>query len=160
LCAGYGWTFASNWFREHRLRVASGATLAGVYLAILIPFVLYQPPIEDSQLCDKVQNFLQSHGNTVLTDNVGALLRAGKPVLVSNPFVFAQLAMHSGWSDAPIVDRLRSKQFDVILLEDFAEKYGGPDSRFTPEAIGAIKQNYHVAAEFECPHATVAYTPN
>lgn len=160
LCAGCGWTFAADWFREHRLQIASNASLAGVYLAILIPFALYQSPFEDSPLCDKVQNFLQAHGNEVLTDNVGALLRAGKPVVVSNPFVFAQLAMHSGWSDAPIVERVRSKQFDVILLEDFAEKYAGPDTRFTPETIGAIKQNYHVAAEFECPRATVAYTPN
>lgn len=158
--AGYAWRFADSWLRKREFRFACGATLAGVYLSILIPFFLYRPPVDDPSLCDKTYQFLCSHGNAVLTDNVGALLLTGKPVLVSNPYVFSQLAMHAGWSDAPIVDRIRSKQFDVILLADPAGRYTGPDSRFTPATILSIKQNYHVAAQFDCLDAMVAYTPN
>jgi hypothetical protein len=142
------------------LIVAAGATLAGVYLSLLIPFFLYRPAVDDPSLCDNTYQFLRSRGNSVLTDNVGALLLSGKPVLVSNPYVFSQLAMHSGWSDAPIVDRIRSKQFDVILLMDPAGKYTGPDSRFTPDTVLAIKQNYHVATQFDCPDTMFAYVPN
>ncbi|HEU0207542.1 MAG TPA: hypothetical protein VFQ78_01050 [Candidatus Udaeobacter sp.] len=159
-CAGCGWEVAKRWLREKNLPLASNAILVGVYLSILIPFVLYRPRIDDPSLCDKTYQFLRSHGNSVLTDNVGALLITGKPVLVSNPYVFSQLAMHAGWSDAPVVDRIRARQFDVILLMKPADKYSGPDSRFTPGMVRAIKQNYHVDAEFECLDAAVAYTPN
>ena len=162
-CAGYGWLYASQWLRERKLAAASTIILAGTYLAMLIPFALYRiplDPLDDPASCVKLYQFLKAHGNAVLTDNVGALLLTGKPVQVSNPYVYSQLVLHAGWSDKAVRDRIREKKFDVILLESYADKYKGPDARFTPGMIQEIEQNYHVAAEFQCLDAREAYVPN
>ena len=162
-CAGYGWRYVSAWFGERKLAAASAVVLAGTYLAMLIPFALYRiplDPLDDPASCVKLDQFLRSHGNAVLTDNVGAVLLTGKPVQVSNPYVFSQLVLHAGWSDEVVRQRIHDKKFDVILLENYAGKYIGPDARFTPGMVQEIKQNYHVAAEFQCLDAREAYVPN
>jgi hypothetical protein len=162
-CAGYGWRYVERWLCARKLPAGANVVLAGAYLAMLIPFALYRVPIDpldDPASSAKLIQFLKAHGDAALTDNVGALLLAGKPVLVSNPYVYAQLAMHAGWSDAAVRDRVREKKFDVILLESPAGYYKGPDARFTPGTIHAIEENYHIAKEFDCLDARVAYVPN
>src|SRR5262249_53924812 len=101
--------------------LAANTMWVGVCASVVIPGALYRPPATSRNVCDSVQVFLRDHGERVLTDNVGELLLAGKRVTVSNPFVYTQLVARGGWSDAPVLERVSGRQFDVILLEAAVE---------------------------------------
>ena len=158
LCAGYGWRFIGDWMARKRLAVAGRVVLAAVFATAVMAVALYRPPFAERISCGPAYDYLRAHGDRVLTDSVGALLLAGKPVLVSNPFVYAQLVSHAGWPD-PLLDRVRAKEFDVILLREQIGVYR-PDERFTKETLRAIRENYHPAAAFECYDSGFAYLPN
>jgi hypothetical protein len=158
-CAGYAWKFVAEWLVGRRLTFAARAVLSGVVAMAVIAVALYRLPFAERTSCGPVYAYLQGHGDHVLTDSVGALLLSGKPVLISNPFVYTQLVAHSGWPDQQIRDRVRAKEFDVILLRERIAAYP-PGERFTAEALGAMQENYHEAAEFECYDSGFAYLPN
>lgn len=158
LCAGYGWRFIADWLARKRLVIAARVALAGVFATALMAVALYRLPFAERVSCGPAYLYLREHGDRVLTDSVGALLLTGKPVLVSNPFVYAQLVRHGGWPDT-VLDRVRAKEFDVILLREQIGVYR-PDERFTIETLRAIRENYHRAATFECYDSGFAYLPN
>jgi hypothetical protein len=161
LGAGIVWPEVIEFMRRRLERsrdLAVNGMWAGLCASVVIPSTLYRPPAASPNVCGGVQVFLRDHGNRVLTDNVGELLLAGKRVAVSNPFVYTQLVTRRGWSDAPVLDRVSARQFDVILLERAVEAYG-VNERFSEDVLSEIKRNYRRAAQFECPYAGVAYVP-
>ena len=159
LCAGYSWRFVAEWLTGKRLAFAARTLLCGVATMAVFAVVLYRLPFAERTVCGPVYAWLQGHGDKVLTDSVGALLLSGKPVMISNPFVYTQLVEHAGWPDRQIRDRVQAKEFDVILLREQVAVYP-PGERFTAEALHAMRENYHLAAEFECYDSGFAYLPN
>jgi hypothetical protein len=158
-CAGYGWRFVEDWLRGKNLVVASRLAITAVFITTFLTFVTYRPPMEERTLCGATYTYLKSHGDSVLTDSVGALLLTGKPVLVSNPFVHTQLVSHGKLDRDQIEERVLQKKFDVILLRDPIGAYPA-DVRFTRGTLQAIRQNYHEGAAFECFDSNFAYVPN
>jgi hypothetical protein len=158
-CAGYGWRFVEGWLLEKRLLVANRLAIAAVFLTTLLAAVTYRLPMEERTYCGATYAFLKSHGDNVLTDSVGALLLTGKPVLVSNPFVYTQLVSHGTLSGDRMVELVREKKFDVILLRDQLGAYPA-DVRFTRGTLEAIRRNYHEGAAFDCFDSNFAYVPN
>ncbi|HSC44452.1 MAG TPA: glycosyltransferase family 39 protein [Candidatus Acidoferrum sp.] len=158
-CAGYAWKYVQEWLAARRLAIASRVLLCGVAATAVIAVALYRLPFAERTVCGPAYAYLKGHGDHVLTDSVGALLMSGKPVLISNPFVYTQLVEHSGWPDRQIRDRVKAREFDVILLREQIAVYP-PGERFTAEALQAMRENYHLAAEFECYDSGFAYLPN
>ena len=158
-CAGYGWQAIEAWLLEKKLVIARALAMTAVAATALLAFATYRLPMEERTSCGPAYAFLKSHGDKVLTDSVGALLATQKPVLVSNPFVYAQLVSYGGWTDSEVKRRVLAKEFDVILLRDQIGAYP-PNVRFTGETLRAIRQNYHEGAAFECFDSGFAYVPN
>ena len=158
-CAGYGWRFVEAWLLAKNLFLANRLAIAAVALTTLLASVTYRPPMEERTLCGATYRFLATHGDNVLTDSVGALLLTGKPVLVSNPFVYTQLVSHGKLHGDLIEERVSQKKFDVILLRDPIGAYPA-DVRFTRGTLQAIRNNYHEGAPFECFDSNFAYVPN
>ena len=99
----------------------------------------------------------QSPSERILSEDVGALVLAGKPVWVSNPFVYGQLISSGEWSDEAVASRIRSHWFDLILLSEDATRY---TDRWSPALRQDILANYHLAGRFACEGAKAAYVPN
>jgi hypothetical protein len=158
-CAGYGWRFIEAWLRARSLFVANRLAMTAVFITTLLASVTYRPPMEERTLCGATYAFLASHGDSVLTDSVGALLLAGKPVLVSNPFVYTQLVSRGKLHGDLIEERVSQKKFDVILLRDPIGAYPA-DGRFSKGTLQGIRKNYHEGAPFECFDSNFAYVPN
>jgi len=158
-CAGYGWRFVETWLLGNRLLVANRLAMAAVFVTTFVAAVTYRLPMEERTYCAATYAFLKSHGDSVLTDSVGALLLAGKPVLVSNPFVYTQLLSHGTLSGDRMKELASEKKFDVILLRDQLGAYPA-DVRFTRGTLQAIRQNYHEGAAFDCFDSNFAYVPN
>jgi len=159
LCAGGAWTAIREWIVQKRLASAGSVVLAGIVASALLAMLAYRLPFSRSMECGPTYAYLHEHGDSVLTDSVGALLLSGKPVLVSNPFVYTQLATRGGWPDSQVRERVEAKKFDVILLREKMQVYPA-DERFTGGTLAAMKQNYHQAASFACYDSKYAYLPN
>ena len=154
LCAGMGWNELSLWAKAKGAAVLPASVLAVVASATL---ALFSPHFRrvDASGCEQAYAFLRNHGDQVLSENVGALLLSGKPVLLSNPYVFAQLVMHRAWPDAQVRDRLRRKQFDVVVLHQGITS----SDRWSASVLADIQQNYHLEEGFGCSEAERAYLP-
>jgi hypothetical protein len=158
LSGGLGWGIIAGWLRAKGKATVSALALAAVTAGLLASFSL-RLPAKPSDGCEQAYAFLRAQGSRVLAENVGALLLSGKPVLLSNPFVFTQLVAHRGWSDAPLQDRLRDRQFDAVLLSTPLKLYLLND-RWPPGVLAQIEKNYHPVARFACDEAGVAFLPD
>jgi hypothetical protein len=156
LCAGMGWNLFAGWVKAKGARAVSSLLLAGVAAAALLSFS-FEFRTADVAGCEQAYAFLRTQGDTVLSENVGVLLLSGKPVQVSNPYVYTQLATRAGWSDWPVRQRLRSGQFDVVVLQDQEDGPFAASDRWTPGILADIRENYRQAGEFSCSEAELAF---
>ena len=158
LCAGITWKVLADWLKARGAALVSSLLLAGLAAALLANFSLQFRTV-DSSGCREAYAYLQTKGNRVLSENVGVLLLSGKPVLLSNPYVYTQLATRSGWSDEPLRERLRRGDFDVVILQDREEGTFAPSERWTRGVLSDIQQNYHLEKQFDCDEAELFFLP-
>jgi hypothetical protein len=97
-----------------------------------------------------------SKSDRILSEDVGALVVNHKSVWVSNPFVYAQLAMAGKLSDAPLQQRVRDKWFDYIIVGDDPRQ---PSPRWSPQVQHLILDNYALIATTSCGNAVFILTP-
>lgn len=88
----------------------------------------------------------RSPAEHILSEDVGALVTQGKPVEVSNPFVYAQLAEAGKLSDQDLQHRIRQHYFGLMLIS--GEKNF---DRWSPAVQQAITSNYDIVGKFSCP---------
>jgi len=144
--------------------LAIAATFAAV--ALLGPFALsaspYNDPANHVRGCGDLYTVVRDYpGQNVLSENVGALLLAGKPVFISNPFIYRYLVTYRGWSDAAILERVRQRQFDLLVLSgDLRDARLHGSDRWSPQVIEAMAENYRPVAKFNCLEGRVVMAPN
>jgi hypothetical protein len=141
------------------------ATLA--FLTLTTTPFRFAKPIVPLVGCGRAYSDVKTgEGEKILSENVGALVLAGKPVLVSDPFVYSWMADQASWPEAELERMVRSHYFDSILLGD-AVDMRGPSSgtiwttphRWSPAVLDAIAQNYQLEKQFECADAAYLYVP-
>jgi hypothetical protein len=105
--------------------------------------------------CPQAYACIRAH-HRILSENVGALLLTGKPVLLSNPFVYAQLVRHGKWPNQRVEQMLQHSEADLVIIG----KPSISEQRWSPPALDALAANYHVTHRFACADAMLAYEPN
>jgi hypothetical protein len=165
LCAGLGY----QWLLEQSPAAAPLAVVS-VTLAFLVltttPF-RFAKPIAPLAECDRAYAEVKNAaGDRVLSENVGALVLAGKPVVVSDPFVYSWMVNQSVWSDTDLERLVRNHYFDSIVLGDAVDSQDRSAGtvwtttrRWPPAVLGAIEQNYRLEKQFQCADAAYLYTP-
>lgn len=107
-----------------------------------IPGVIYSEPGKVlKEAGDIITGELMAVSDPVLSEDIGWLVAAEKEVLVE-PYQFSNLAKYGRWNDAFIVDMIKEKQFNLIVMT--AESYEGTTEKFTENMINAIKENYSI----------------
>ena len=92
----------------------------------------------------------------ILSETPGAVIAAGKFSPVFDPFEWTREVVNKGWPDTEIVNLIRSRQIDLIVL-------GLPAGRQTvqnrwPNSVqDAIEQNYRLVQVFSCQDARDVY---
>jgi hypothetical protein len=165
LCAGIAYSFM-----RRESNISSTAKIA--VLALLAILVLTNvawvsmhrllPQYNSVSGCRDAYQYVKNHaGDRILSENVGAVVLAGKLPGVFEPFMWARQVVGAGWSDAEVVNMIRSRQFDLILLNGEAVQtaFDPQQGRWSPSSIEAIEKNYKVARSFVCVDANVAYEP-
>ncbi len=79
----------------------------------------------------------------VSSDDMVALLRAGKPVLWE-PFIFAELAQKGAWDQRPLLDKIKAQEFAFFVTEGVAGDGGVYGERYTPAVAQALDAAYPV----------------
>src|SRR5216683_2476544 len=105
--------------------------------------------------CPQAYAYIRDH-ERVLSENVGALVLTGRPVLLSNPFVYAQLVRSGKWPSDRVEQMLEESTADLVII-------GKPrisEQRWSQPALAALASHYHVSKRFACADAMVAYEPN
>ena len=123
-----------------------------------LPFDPYAT-VED---CDRVYALVKQYpGDRVLSENVGALMLAGKTVWVSNPFVYSQRVMRGGWPDAGLERMVRNREFDLVVAQWNYPMYPNFMSdgaeRFSSGVVRAIVENYRAVQLYQCTDAHVFF---
>ncbi|MGI9101678.1 MAG: hypothetical protein ACR2IF_04450 [Terriglobales bacterium] len=112
--------------------------------------------------CPQAYAYIAQHGgDRVLSENVGALVLAGKTVWVSNPFVYSQLVMRRGWHDVGLEKMVRDGGFELIVASRNYPAYpwfrSDGAERFSAAGVNALAANYRVAKTFQCRDAAVMF---
>ena len=105
--------------------------------------------------CPEAYAYIRDH-DLVFSENVGALVLAGRPVLLSNPFVYAQLVRSGKWPSGRVEQMLQDSTADLVMI-------GKPrisEQRWSQPALAALAANYHVSRRFVCADAMLAYEPD
>jgi hypothetical protein len=105
--------------------------------------------------CPQAYAYIRDH-QQVFSENVGALVLAGKPVLLSNPFVYAQLVRSGKWPSGPVERMLQESAAGLVVTGN----YRLSQERWSEPALAAISSNYHLTRRFACSDAVMAYEPN
>jgi len=106
--------------------------------------------------CRQAYEYVRAYpGANILSDNVGAVVMAGKPFLVNDPFNWSDQLARGGWpeTDTNVVKLIRSRQVDLILLGSKID----PAAEAWPDSVlDAIQENY-VLKSFSCNGARFVY---
>ena len=161
-CAGALCIFAAVGFREIRKMRGSPiakAALIALCCAILVEQAWVHRAFYTSKGvvdgCSDAYSYISQH-HQVLSENVGALLLMDRPVLLSNPFVYAQLVRHGNWPPGRVEQMVEQTTADLVII-------GKPEileQRWSAPFLAALASNYHLTRRFACSDATEAFEPN
>ncbi len=102
----------------------------------------------------------ESPAKNILSENVGALVLAGKPVLLAEPFLLNQMVQHGLLSGEQMERRVNNREFDLMVLDSDPQtlRTDGSD-RWWPRLADAFARNYYAVARFDCKDGNVMLEP-
>ena len=159
LCAAVGY----NSLRKEKEWIFAFAALVALAFVAKTPRVwrndvlrYYQPGVERG--CPDFYALIKDHpGQRILSSNVGAVLVAGKPVLLSNPYVYSQLMEHRGWEDS-VAAKVNQRDYDLIALDSDIEGLRANKRFGWSEAfVNAVEKNYAVTHRYDCMQAGAVF---
>jgi hypothetical protein len=156
-CAGLAYRF----IRAHSDRGGVVYALMPATLAAMLLFSLHLPKLDPTSDagCRELYKYVKDYpGWFILSENPGAVVMAGKYSPVFEPFLWTRQVVNKGWSDAEIVNLIRSHQIDLIVLGSAAKKRTVQE-RWPSAVVEAIEQNYRPVAYIGCSEASFVYKP-
>ena len=161
LCAGLGYSRLLSKYAARSISLTvllSASILVGV-IAQNRPSV--QPSRELAE-CDQAYLYVKnSPSSRVLSESLGPMLLAGKPILVSDPFVFGQSVQHGVWPDRQVEELIRERYFGLIIMSRDPPQIEVQGSDMWPRSfVTAVERNYRSVKQFDCRDAGVMLEPN
>jgi hypothetical protein len=159
LCAGFGYSVVlSKHFNK-----AMPATLilsTSVLVGSIVQSTQKSQPTDGLNECGLAYQYVaKSTASRVFSENLGALLMAGKPVLVSDPFVYLQSTKH-GLPDRQVERLVNEKYFDLIVMSNDPLATKLQSTEVWPDSlVDAIGRNYRPVERFSCRNAGVMMEP-
>lgn len=94
---------------------------------------------------DRFVDFVRSVPGEVLSDEVGLLYAAGRPIPFDDPAAMGPASELGLWDAQGLIDDIRRQRFAAILLRIDASKHDDDNTgRWTPEMLHAVRDAYQV----------------
>jgi len=134
--------------------------VAALYFAGLFTSNARLVPLAVSGCPELYRRVKESPAPFVLSENVGAVVLAGKEPVVSNPFVLTYLVRSHQLSNAPLEDAVSARSFGLIILsmEPQAILQLG-STRWWGRLAEAMDKNYFITSVYDCTDGNVLLTP-
>jgi hypothetical protein len=115
-----------------------------------------QPTRELTDCASAYRQVRDSPSQQILSQSLGPLLIAEKPILISDTFIYVQLLQHGRWPDRRIERMINERSFGLIVMTEDPSRGSAiwPDSLLT-----AISRNYRAVSRYTCPDARVLLEP-
>jgi hypothetical protein len=160
MCAGLGYSLLLSKYAARAWPVTAllgAAVLAGI-AAQDRPAL--QPSRELAE-CGSAYRYVSNlPTSSVLSESLGPLLVAGKPILVSDPFVYDQFIKRGLWPDSQVEELLNERYFGLIVMSYDPSRLKAPGSGAWLEPFAAvIERNYRVVGRFDCRDARFMLAP-
>jgi hypothetical protein len=160
MCAGMGYFLMLS---KHYARAVQATVLLGasILVGVVAQNRLCQQAPADMVECDSAYRYVKdSSSSQILSENLGPLLAGGKPVLVSDPFVYGQLVKHGLWPDRRVEELVSEHYFGLIVMSSDPSQMKAHGSETWPESlVNAIDRNYRTVNRFTCRDAGVMLEP-
>jgi hypothetical protein len=160
ICAGMGYSLLLSRSTASALRMTVLLS-ASVWFGVVLQNRPSQQPSRELTGCSEAYQYVKGSPTTrVLSENLGPLLVAGKPIFVSDPFVYGQFVKHNLWPDQRIEDLVNARYFGMIVMSyDPAQiKLRGSDV-WSNSLARAVERNYRTVNQFACRNAGVVLEP-
>jgi hypothetical protein len=160
ICAGLGY----SWWRTKYPAKALPMTIlmcASVLVGVLVQDRPSMQPSRELVGCGAAYNYVDDESSSrVLSESLGPLLLAGKPILVSDPFVYGQLVRHGLSPDRQLENLLNKRYFGLIVMSYDPFQFDARKSDMWPASlVDAIARNYRTVDRFTCRDAGVMLEP-
>ncbi|UIP01065.1 glycosyltransferase family 39 protein [Halobaculum sp. CBA1158] len=147
ILAGY---FITYWNKELQIgsirNKVNGRTALVVFLVILQLGAFLSPPVSPYGDAEQADLMIED-GSKVLSEDAGLLIGSNSAINYQ-PFIMRQLMRQEIVTTDPIINDLDSGEYDyVVLLFNVSHKSEWHTSRWTPEQINAIRDNYKLYAQ-------------
>jgi len=134
--------------------------LVSLYLADGFTHDARAVPLNVSGCADVYRMVRESPAGPVLSENVGAVVLAGRVPEVSNPFVLNQLVRLHDLPAQPLEQMVAERKFVMIILSSDPETLGMLGStRWWPHLLREMGKNYRVARIDDCSEANAILSP-
>ncbi|MBI1740958.1 MAG: hypothetical protein HY233_05255 [Acidobacteriales bacterium] len=160
LCAGLGYSLLMS---KHAAKIVPVSALLSVSVLVAVGTQNRSSlqPSRGLAECREAYQFVSSSPSArVLSESLGPLLMARKPILISDPFVYGQALQHGLWPDRKVERLLHGKYFGLVVLANDPVQMKLRGSAVWPESlIDAVQQNYRVVHRFNCRDSAVMLEP-
>ena len=157
LCAGLAYHFlrAQSDYRSLVYALLPATLAAMLFVSLRTP----KPDPTNDSGCRQAYKYVKDYpGGRILSENPGAVVTAGKFSPVFEPFDWTREVVDKGWPDTEIVNLIRSRQIDLIVLGSLARRQTF-QGRWPNSVVDAIERNYRLVQVFGCQDATFVYKP-
>jgi hypothetical protein len=160
LCAGMGYAALKSQ-HPRRLLPITVALVLSMAVGLFTQNRPTQQPYAELSDCSGIYNYVaNTNSSRVLSQSLGPLLLSGKPVLLTDPFVYGQLVQHGIWSDDNLIQLVNERFFDVILTTvDPAHVQTGDGNIWPPSLLDAMARHYRVVKSFHCRDSSMILEP-
>ena len=160
LCAGLAYSLLAS---KYPTRVAPVTVLLSVSVlaGVVVQNRSNQQPTAELTECGKAYQYVRdSSSSRILSESLSPVLKAGKPILLSDPFEYSQFVKRGWWRDRTIEQLVNQKYFDLIVLSsDPSQMKLRGSVAWSEWFVDAVNQNYRTVARFTCRSAAVMLEP-
>ena len=160
LCAGIGYSTVKLQ-QPRRLLPITLALILAIAVGLLIQSRPSQQPYAELAGCSEIYSYVANlSSERILSQSLGPLLLSGKPVLLTDPFVYGQLVQRGIWSDSTLVHQLQERYYDVILTTVDPTRIQSSDVNiWPPSVLAAMASHYRAVRKFHCRDSSVVLEP-
>jgi hypothetical protein len=160
LCAGLGYSLLLSRYAARSVPLTVLLS-ASILIGVIIQNRSSLQPSRELAECDQAYLYVRkSPSSRILSESLGPLLLAGKPILVSDPFVFGQSVQHGVWPDRRVEGLVDEQYFGLIVMSRDPSQSKPHDSDIWPQPlVTAIERNYRTVNRFTCRDAGVMLEP-